>query len=84
MSSQGSNSARAASGSAFGPMFGDPLYREVSTPSASSIESVPKVAAHRIENEVVGPEMEAASTSSHLVEIDEEEEVVVSCGDLVS
>ena len=84
MSSEVSSSVRATSGAAFGPMSGDPLYREVSTPSASSAESVPEVALHRMESEAARPKMEAASTLGRLVEIDDEEEVAVSCGDLMS
>ena len=71
MSSQGSSSARAVSGTPFGPMFGDPLYKEVFIPGASSAESVPEVTSHRMESEAAGPEMEAASTSGRLAEIDE-------------
>ena len=72
----------AASGIAFGPMSGDPLYREVSTPGASSVESVLEVASHQMESEAAGPEIEVVSTSGRLVEINEE--VAVSCGDLES
>ena len=84
MSTQGSSSARAASGTAFGPMSGDPLYRAVSTPSVSLAESILKVASRRREGEVSEPEKEAASTSGHPVDVEEEEEVAVSYGDLVS
>ena len=84
MSSQGSSSAKAASGTAFGPMSGDPLYRVVSTPNASSSESVPEVASCRREGEVAEPEREAASTSGRQADVEGEEEVAVSCGDLAS
>ena len=43
MSSQGSSSTRAVSRTAFGPMLGDPLSRDVSVPNASSTESAPEV-----------------------------------------
>ena len=82
MSSQGSSSARVTSGTTFRPMSGDPLYREVSTPSASSAESVPEVASRRIESEAAEPERETTSTSG--LQVEEEEEVAVSCSDLVS
>ena len=61
MSSQGSSSARVASGTTFGPMSGDPLSREVSPPSASFAELVLEVASHRMESEATEPETEAAS-----------------------
>ena len=83
MSSQGSSSARAVSGTAFGPMSTDPLSRDVSTPSASSTESAPEVASHPTDKEAAEPEQEAVSTSGRQVD-DEAEEVVVSCGDLES
>ena len=56
MSSQGSSSARAVSGTTFGPMSGDPLFRDVSTPSASSAESAPEVTSHHAGGEA--PELE--------------------------
>ena len=83
MSSQGSSSARVVSGTAFGPMSTDPLSRDVSTSSASSIESAPEVASHPMDREAAEPKQEAVSTSGRQVD-DEEEEVVVSCGDLES
>ena len=83
MSSQGSSSAKAASGTAFGPLYGDPLYREISIPSASSAESVPEVASRRMESEATELEREVTSTSGHRVEV-KEEEVAVNYGDLVS
>ena len=83
MSSQGSNSTRAVSGTAFGPMSGDPLSRDVSTPSASSTESAPEVASRPADKEAMEPEQEVVSTSGRHVD-DETEEVTVSCGDLES
>ena len=77
MSSQGSSSARAVSGTAFGPMSGDPLSRDVSTPSASSTESAPEVALRRADGEAVVLEQEAVSTSGRQVD-DEADEVAVS------
>ena len=82
MSSQGSSNARAASGVAFGPMSADPLYREVSTPSASSTDPALEVAARPIDRGFAEPEQEAVSTSGHLDDV--EEEIVVSYGDLES
>ena len=64
-------------------MSSDPLYRVVSTPRTSSAESVPKVISHKIESKAAELEKKAASTSGCQVE-GEEEEVAVSCGDLVS
>ena len=83
MSSQGSNSTRAVSGTAFGPMSGDPLSRDVFTPSASSIEFAPEVALYPMGMEAAEPEQEAVSTSGRQVD-DKAVEVAVSCGDLVS
>ena len=84
MSSQRSSSARGAFGTAFGPVSRDPLYREVSTPSASAAESVLEVASRQREGEAVDLERGTASTSGHRADVEEEEEVAVSCGDLVS
>ena len=83
MSSQGSSSARAVSRTVFGPMLGDPLSRDVSTPSASPIESAPKVASRPADRKAAEPEQEAASTSGRQVD-DEAEEVAVNCGNLES
>ena len=83
MSSQGTNSVRVISRTAFGPMSGDPLSRDVSTPNASFTESAPEVASRRTAREAAEPEQEAISTSGRQVD-DEAEEVAVSCGDLVS
>ena len=83
MSSQGSSSARAVSGIAFRPMSDDPLSRDVSTPSASSTESALAVASRHADREAAEPEREAVSNAGRLVD-DKEEEVAVSCGDLVS
>ena len=78
MSSQWSSSTRVASGTAFGPMSGDPLSKEVSPLSASFAETVPEVASYRMEREATGPKTEAASTSGRLVESVEEEDVAVA------
>ena len=55
MSSQGTSSVRAISGAVFGPMSGDPLSRDVSTPSASSTKIVPEVASCPADREAVEP-----------------------------
>ena len=83
MSSQGSSSARAVSRAAFGPMSGNPLYRDVSTPSASHIESAPEVESLPLGREAVEPEQEVVSTSGRQVD-DEADDVMVSYGDLES
>ena len=82
MYSQGISSIRAASGPAFGPMSGDPLSRDVSTPGASSTDPAPEVASRPVDRGAVELEQEAVSTLSRLDEV--EEETVVSCGDLES
>ena len=79
MSSQGSSSTSAASGTTFGPMSGDPLYREVSTASTSSVKSVPKVTSRRREGEVAEPEREAASTSECRVDVEGRSVAATSC-----
>ena len=84
MSSQGSSSVRIYSGTAFAPMSSDPLSREVSTPSASSTESAPKVASHPVDRRVAEPVRETTSTSDHFSEEEEKDEVAVSCEDLQS
>ena len=81
MSSQGSSSVRAISGTAFVPMSGDPLSREVSAPSTSSIESAPEVASCPAARGAVEPEQEAVSISVCQSE-GEAEEIAVRCGDL--
>ena len=83
MSSQGISSVRAISGTSFVPMSGDPLSREVSILSASSIEYVPEVASRPVERGAIEPAQEAASTSGHQSK-EEVEEIAVSCGDLQS
>ena len=83
MSSQGSSSARAVYGAAFRPMLGDPLYRDISTLSASHTESALEVASRPSTREVAGPKQEIVSTSGRQVD-DEAKEVAVSCGDLKS
>ena len=82
MSSQGSSSARVASGAAFGPMSGDPLSREVSKPSVSSIDPAPEVTSRPIDRGAAEPEQEAVSTFGRLDDV--EEETTVSYGDLES
>ena len=82
MSSQGSSSTRAASGATFGPMSGDPLPREVSTPSASSIDPASEVTSRLIDREVAEPEQEVVSTSGRLDDV--EKETALSSGDLKS
>ena len=64
-------------------MFGDPLSKDVSTLSTSSTESTPEVTSRPVGMEVEEPEREAVSTSGRPVD-DKAEDVVVSCGDLVS
>ena len=83
MSSQGSSSARAVFGAAFGPMSGDPLSKDVSTPSAFHTEFAPEVASRPSDREAAEPEQEVVSTSGRQVD-EEEEEVAVSYGDLES
>ena len=80
MSSQGSSSIRAASGATFGPISGDPLSRDVSTPSASSADPVPEVASFLVDRGAAEPEQKTVSTSGHLDDV--KEEIAVSCGDL--
>ena len=80
MSSQGSSSVRTISRAAFAPMSGDPLSREVSTPNASSTESVPEVA-RPVDKRAMKPVHETVSTSSHPDE-EEDEDMTVSCEDL--
>ena len=63
MSSQRSSSVRAVSGAEFEPMSGDPLYRDVSTPSAFRTKLAPKVASHPSAREATGLEHEVVSTS---------------------
>ena len=63
MSSQGSSSVRAASWAAFRPISGDPLSRDVSTPSASSTEPVPKVTSLLVDRRAAEPEQEAVAIS---------------------
>ena len=82
MSSQGSSSVRATSGIAFGPMSGDPLSRDVSMPSASSTEPAHEIASRPVDRRAAEPEKEVVSTSGR--QGDEEQQVVVSCGDLQS
>ena len=82
MSSQGSNSVRVYSGAAFVAMASDPLSREVSMPSASSMESIPEVTSCPANKGDTRPAHETTSTSSHFSEEKEEDEVAVSCEDL--
>ena len=83
MFSQRSSRAKVVFETAFRPMSGDPLSKDVSTPSASSTESAPEVASQRTDGEAAEPEQETVSTLGRQVD-DEAEEVAVSCGDLVS
>ena len=83
MSSQGSSSIRTISGAAFTPMSGDPLPREVSTPNASSTESMLEVISRPVDRRAIEPASETASTLGRQSE-EEEEEVAVSYGDLQS
>ena len=64
-------------------MSGDPLSRDVSTPSASSTESAPEVTSRCAGKEAAELEQEVVSTSGCQVD-DEVEEVAVSCDELVS
>ena len=82
MSSQGSSSVRVALGDAFGPISGDPLSRDVSTPSASSSDPTLEVIFRLVDRGAAKPEQEAVSTSGRLD--DAEEEIAVSYGDLES
>ena len=75
MSSQGSSSVRVLSGVAFA---GDPLSKEVSMPSASSMESAPEVASRPVVKGAIGLAHGLASTYSHFSEEEEEDEVAVS------
>ena len=84
MSSQGSNSVRVYSGAAFVAMVGDPLSREVSTPSASSTVSTPEVASCLADKGATGPAREMTSTSGRFSKEKEEDEVAVSYEDLQS
>ena len=84
MSSQGSSSVRVYSRAAFAALAGDPLSREVSTPSISSMESAPEVTSHPADEGVTRPVSELASTSGRINEEEEEDEVAVSCEDLKS
>ena len=83
MSSQWSSSIRAISGIAFRHMLGEPLSRDVSTPSASFTESEPKVASYPVDRRAMKPAHEAASVSGQHGN-EEVEEVMVSYGDLQS
>ena len=65
-------------------MSSDLLFREVSTPSASSTESTPEVAWHPVNIRATEPVREMTSTLGRFNEEEEEEEVLVSCEDLQS
>ena len=82
MFSQGSSSVKATSGTAFGPMLGNPLSRDVSSPSASSTELAPEVASRHVDRGATEPEHEAMSTLGRQGDV--EDEIAVSCGDLKS
>ena len=81
MSSQGTSSVRIFFGTAFAPMLGDPLSREVSEPNTSSTKSAPEVASCHVDRGAMEPVQEAASVSSRQGD-EEVEEVAVSCGNL--
>ena len=81
MSSQGSSSVRSITRTAFAPMSGDPLSREVSVPSTSSTKFAPEVASRPVARGAMEPVQKVVSTSSHQSE-EEAEEIVVRCGDL--
>ena len=81
MSSQGSSSVSVFSKTAFAPMLGDPLSKEVSEPSTSSTASAPEVASCLVDRRDMELAQEAASISGRQGD-DEEEQVAVSYGDL--
>ena len=81
MSSQESSSVRTYSRAAFAAIGGDPFSREASTPSAFSTESAPEVTSYPPNRGVTRPASEAASTSAHFSE-EEEDEVAASYEDL--
>ena len=64
-------------------MSGDPLSREVSTPSTSSNEFALEVVSRPVVKGAMEPALEAVSTSGSQSE-EEVEEIGVSCGDLQS
>ena len=84
MSSQWSSSVRVFSRAAFAAFAGDPLSKEVSTPSISFTEFEPEVASRPADEGVTGPVHELASTLGRVSEEEEEDEVVVSCANLRS
>ena len=55
MSSQGTSSTRAVSGTAFGPMSGDPLSKDVSIHSTSHTKSAPEVASRPTDRKAAEP-----------------------------
>ena len=81
MSSQGSSSAEIYSVATFAAMAGDPLSKEVSTPSILFTEFILEVSSRSVDEGVTGPTSELASTSGS---VSEEEEVAVSYADLQS
>ena len=64
-------------------MSGDPLSREVSTPSTSSTKSAPEVASCPVDRGAMETAHEAVSTLGRQRE-EQVEEITVSCGDLQS
>ena len=84
MPSQGSSSVRICSRTAFGPISSNPLSREVSTPSATSIKFAPEVTSRPVDKRDMESVRETMSTSGRFSEEEEEVEVVVSCEDLQS
>ena len=69
-------------GATFAAFDGDPLSKEVSTPSISFTEFAPEVASCPRDEGITGPMSKLASTSGRISKEKEEDEVVVSSGDL--
>ena len=68
MSSQGSSTVSAVSGAVFGPMSSDPLYKDVSTTSASHTKSTPEVASRPSAREAEELAQEVVSTLGRQVD----------------
>ena len=83
MSSQGSSTVSAVSGAVFGPMSSDPLYKDVSTTSASHTKSTPEVTSRPSAREAAALVQEVVSTLGRQVD-DKVKGVAVSYGDLES
>ena len=84
MSSQGNNSVRVYSRATFATLAGDPLSREVSTPSVSSAEFAPDVASCPVDKGIAGPVRDPASTSGRINEEEKDDEVAVNYEDFQS